>query len=103
LRKKAKLLVVDASGNACGTDPGTMVGYTVSEVDHTQRGIVRHGDYPRGKPHSRKEIEMDIIIAIVILVVSIAAESYIISRARRRAEYEDAVMARLAHYAGRQR
>ena len=46
---------------------------------------------------------MDIIITIVILVGAIAAESYIINRARRRAEYEDAVMARLAHYAGRQR
>ena len=46
---------------------------------------------------------MDIIITILILAGAIAAESYIINRARRWAEYEDAVMARLAYYTGGQR
>jgi len=45
---------------------------------------------------------MDITIAIVILVVGIAAEGFIINRARERAEREDVVLARLARYAGRQ-
>jgi hypothetical protein len=51
----------------------------------------------------RKEIEMDITSTIVaIVVLGIAAESFILNRARKRAEYEEAVAARLARYAGRQ-
>ena len=45
---------------------------------------------------------MDITIAIVILVVGFITERGILSRARARAEREDAVVARLARYAGRQ-
>ena len=45
---------------------------------------------------------MDIIIALVILVASIAAERFVINRARERTEREELMLARLAHYAGRQ-
>lgn len=38
---------------------------------------------------------------LVILVAGIAAESFIINRARERAERKDLVLARLARYAGR--
>ena len=51
----------------------------------------------------RKGIEMDITITVVaIVVLGIAAESFILNRARERVEYEEAVAARLARYAGRQ-
>jgi hypothetical protein len=45
---------------------------------------------------------MDIMIAMVILAVGLAAEGFIMNRARERAEFEEAVIARLARYAGRQ-
>jgi hypothetical protein len=44
---------------------------------------------------------MDIAVAIIVLVVGLAAEGLIVRRARERAESEDAVIARLARYAGR--
>ena len=44
---------------------------------------------------------MDITIAILILTVGFVAERFILSRARERAERENLVIARLAHYAGR--
>jgi hypothetical protein len=45
---------------------------------------------------------MDIIILTAIVFSSIALEGLIVNRARKRAEYEDAVRARLARYAGRE-
>jgi hypothetical protein len=45
---------------------------------------------------------MDVTIATVILIIGFAAESFIVNRARERAEGEDVVVARLARYAGRQ-
>jgi len=44
---------------------------------------------------------VNITIAVIILVVGFAAESFILSRARQRAENEEIVMSRLARYAGR--
>jgi len=44
---------------------------------------------------------MDSTIVIAILVAGIVAESFIINRARKRAEREEAIIARLARYAGR--
>jgi hypothetical protein len=49
----------------------------------------------------RKEIEMEITIAVLILAAGVIAEGFILNRARERAEREDMVTARLAHYAGR--
>jgi len=45
---------------------------------------------------------MNVTIAIVILVVGFAAESFILNRAQERAAEEEAMMDRLARYAGRE-
>ena len=50
----------------------------------------------------RKEMEMDVTIAVLILAAGIIVEHVILSRARERAKREDVVIARLARYAGRQ-
>ena len=44
---------------------------------------------------------MDVTIAVLILTAGFVAERFILSRARERAERENLVVARLAHYAGR--
>ena len=44
---------------------------------------------------------MDIVILTTIVLVGIVAESLVINRARKRAEYEEAVQSRLSRYAGR--
>jgi hypothetical protein len=50
----------------------------------------------------RKEIEMEITIAVLIIAAGVIVEGFILNRARERAEREDVVTARLARYAGRQ-
>ncbi len=45
---------------------------------------------------------MDVVIVALISVACIAAESFILNRAQKRAECEHAVLVRLARYAGRQ-
>ena len=44
---------------------------------------------------------MNTSIAIVILIAGLALEGSILSRARKRAEREDLMRARLAYYGGR--
>jgi hypothetical protein len=44
---------------------------------------------------------MEITIAVLILAAGVIVESFILNRARERAEREDVLIARLAHYAGR--
>ncbi len=46
---------------------------------------------------------MNAVIVTVISIVCIAAEGLIFSRAQKRAASENAVLVRLARYAGRQR
>jgi hypothetical protein len=46
---------------------------------------------------------MDITILTIIVLLGIAGEALIFHRARKRAEYEETIRIRLAHYAGRQR
>jgi hypothetical protein len=50
----------------------------------------------------RKEIEMEITIAVLIIAAGVIVEGFILNRARERAEREDVLIARLARYAGRQ-
>jgi len=45
---------------------------------------------------------MEIAAVVVIVGLGFAVADFFFSRARRRAEYEEAVMARLARYAGRE-
>ena len=44
---------------------------------------------------------MDTIILATVILTGIALESLIVARARRRADHENAIMERLARYAGR--
>lgn len=44
---------------------------------------------------------MNALIVVVIIVGGFAAESFVLNRARERAENEEVVMDRLARYAGR--
>jgi len=44
---------------------------------------------------------MDILVLTTIVLIGIALERIIFVHARKRAEYEDTIADRLAHYAGR--
>ncbi len=46
---------------------------------------------------------MDAVIDAVILIVRLAVENFIFDRAQKRVARENAVLVRLARYAGRQR
>jgi hypothetical protein len=43
---------------------------------------------------------MDVLVLALIVLGGIALEGFIFNRARKRAEYEETVARRLAHYAG---
>jgi hypothetical protein len=44
---------------------------------------------------------MDILVLTTVILTGIALESFIVARARKRAEYDSLIADRLARYAGR--